>query len=142
MDRGRTSHIAANLFELIALAAIPCYAVPGFLLCRDIATGALIPALLGRLRIIGPLLGGAVFVWPAATFTLALGYAILAGLHYIAGLELQPLWFRCIAWAVLAMILTVVPLDGLAFFPIGALLADLCINRRPSSYLAPRQATV
>jgi hypothetical protein len=141
MDRWKTSQILSNLLELVALLAGPALAVPAFFLCHDIANGAVSPALLLRFRVLGPILALAAFFQPAAAFTMAIGYALIAGIHFIAGLELQPLWFRAVTWMFLAALLTVVPLDGLAFCPIGALIADLCVNRRTSSYMPPRQAT-
>lgn len=141
MGRWKTSIISANLFELVALLAGPWFAIPGFFFCRSIANGALRPALIGRLRIGGPVLAASAIFWPSAALTIAIGYAMIAGIHFIAALELQPMWFRAIVWGSMAAIAALFPLDGLAFFPVGALIADLCMNRRPSSYLAPRHAT-
>jgi hypothetical protein len=141
MGRWKTSMISANLFELVALLAGPWFAIPGFFFCRDIANGTLRPALLGRLRVGGPVLAASAIFWPDAALTIAIGYAMIAAIHFIAGLELQPMWFRSIVWATLAAIFVLLPLDGLAFFPVGALIADLCMNRRPSSYLAPHHAS-
>lgn len=82
------------------------------------------------------------FLWLAAPLLLSfllpgsypalllVGYSLIAAIHKLTGIRLHPQWFRCVIWTGSAAVAAVLPIGGLAFFPLGALIAELRFKNR------------
>ncbi len=77
-----------------------------------------------------PLAASALLLPASFQFLLLIGFALLAAIYRLSGIALHPQWFRCVVWIVSAAILIVVPINGLVFFPLGALLTELRLKHR------------